>query len=146
MTVSEGDEIGMLRRARDLWQGSEKTRFLVVGTWNTAFGYMVFIIAYFLLHHVLHYLIIMLIAHFISVCNAFVGHKLLVFRSSGSLPGEFLRFNMSYGGTIVFGLSAMPIMVEILHLHPIAAQGILIVVTVVLSYFLHKKISFRRHP
>lgn len=146
MTESQRDEPGLLRRAHNLWHGSEKTRFLVVGAWNTAFGYMVFIIAYFLLHHVLHYLIIMLIAHFISVCNAFVGHKFLVFRSSGDLPGEFLRFNMSYGGTIVFGLIAMPIMVELLHLHPITAQGILIVVTVVLSYFLHKTISFRRHP
>lgn len=134
----------MLRRARELWQGSEKTRFLIVGAWNTAFGYLAFIVLYLLLYRVLHYLLIMVIAHFIAVCNAFVGHKYVVFRSGENVAGEFFRFNLSYGGTIVFGLIGMPIMVELLHLHPIAAQGILIVITVVLSYVLHKNISFRR--
>ena len=144
MTESDVDRKEMLRRARDLWDGSEKTRFLIVGAWNTAFGYLVFIAAYFLLHQWLHYLVIMLIAHFVSVCNAFVSHKFLVFRSDRHLLREFLRFNLSYLGAIVFGLAAMPVMVEILHLHPVISQGVIIVVTVILSYLLHKKISFRQ--
>jgi len=136
----------MLRRARGLWEGNDKTRFLVVGAWNTAFGYLAFIALYLLLHRVLHYLVIMVIAHFISVCNAFVGHKYVVFRSGEKPVGEFFRFNLSYGGTIILGLVAMPIMVELLNLHPIAAQGILTIITVILSYVLHKNISFRQRP
>lgn len=146
MTELNEDAAGILRRARAVWRGSEKTRFLVVGAWNTAFGYLAFIALYFLLYRVLHYLFIMVIAHFISVCNAFLGHKYVVFRSGGKPVGEFFRFNLSYGGTIIFGLIAMPIMVELLQLHPIAAQGILTIITVILSYVLHKSISFRQRP
>jgi len=144
MTESGVDRKGLLWRARDLWDGSEKTRFLIVGAWNAVFGYLVFIAAYFLLHQWLHYLVIMLIAHFVSVCNAFVGHKFLVFRSNSRLLREFLRFNLSYLGAILFGLVAMPVMVEILHLHPVFSQGVIIIVTAILSYLLHKKISFRQ--
>jgi putative flippase GtrA len=144
MTESDGYRKATLRRVLGLWDDSEKTRFLIVGAWNTVFGYLVFIAAYFLLHRWLHYLVIMLIAHFISVCNAFVGYKFLVFRGDANLPLEFLRFNVSYLGPILFGLVAMPVMVEILHLHPVIAQGVIIVVTAVLSYLLHKKVSFRQ--
>ena len=138
------DETRIGRRARLAWDGSEKLRFLVVGAWNTAFGYLAFVVAYFLLRQWLHYLVIMLIAHFVSVCNAFVGHKFLVFRRDGHLLADFLRFNMSYVGTLLFGLAALPILVEVFGIHLLISQGLLVVVTTVSSYFLHKKLSFRR--
>lgn len=131
---------------RRLWDQSEKFRFLVVGAYNTVAGYLIFIALYLLLGSRLHYIIIAMLAHFLAVINAFIGHKFLVFRARGKLLTDFLRFNMTYAGTLLFGLAALPFMVEILGFHPVASQGMLLVLTVVSSYVLHKKLSFRRQP
>lgn len=129
-----------------LWKDSEKFRFLVVGAYNTAVGYLIFIGLYLLLAEALHYILIALLSHILAVTNAFIGHKYLVFRARGELLADFLRFNMTYLGTLLFGLAALPVMVEVFAFHPIAAQGLLVVVTVLTSYVLHKKVSFRRRP
>nr|WP_320132884.1 GtrA family protein [uncultured Holophaga sp.] len=129
-----------------LWQRSEKLRFLVVGAWNTLFGYGVFALAYALLGRHLHYLILAVLAHFIAVINAFAGHRHLTFRVAGHFWMDFLRFNLSYLGVLAFGLLALPALVEGLRLHPLGAQAGVIVLTTLGSYVLHKRLSFRRRP
>lgn len=142
MTEGTGPRRNLCR----LWHHSEKFRFLVVGAYNTGVGYLIFVALYLLLGATLHYIVIALLSHFLAVINAFVGHKFLVFRARGKLLADFLRFNMTYVGTLLFGLAALPFMVEVLGFHPVASQGMLLVVTVVTSYVLHKKLSFRRQP
>ncbi len=85
----------------------------------------------------------MVLAPFLSVVNAFVGHRWLVFRSRGPLIAEFLRFNLIYLGLLAFGALALPFLVEIVHLHVLAAQALLTVLTVGTSYFLPRHFSFR---
>ena len=45
------------------WRHHEQLRFLVVGAWNTAFGYGVFLTLYLLLQDAMHYLAIAVLAY-----------------------------------------------------------------------------------
>jgi len=129
---------------RRFWNSHERFRFLLVGAWNTAFGYGVFAAAYLLLHRRVHYLGILLVAHVLAVLNAFVGHKYLTFRATGGLIRDFLRFNLAYLGTLALGLAGLPFLVEVCRIHPLASQAILSLVTMATSYLLHKHVSFHR--
>lgn len=131
---------------RRLWQDSRKLRFLVVGGWNTLFGYLSFYVLYLLTADRLHYLVIAVFAHFVAVIQSYAMQRRMVFRSSAPIVGEFLRFNASLVGTLLFGLLAMYLLVEAVALSPLVAQAIVILTSVILSYVLHSRISFAPNP
>ncbi len=126
------------------WQSHEKFRFLVIGACNTVFGYLVFVGAFVLLRKRLHYLVILILAHFISVLCAFLGHKFLTFKAQGHLIADFLRFNLTYLGALALGMLGLPFLVEVCRIHPLISQAFLIIISTVGTYVMHKKISFRR--
>lgn len=121
----------------------QKLRFLLVGAWNTAFGYGLFAGLYLWLGQEMHYLMILLLAHAVSVTNAFLGHRYLVFRSQGPILREFLRFNLSYLGALLLSLAGMPFLIEVCGLHPLQAQVVLLLIGLIYSYLAHKYYSFR---
>jgi putative flippase GtrA len=129
---------------RRLWQDSRKLRFLIVGGWNTLFGYLCFYVLYLLAAGRVHYLIIAIVAHVINVIQAYVMQRRLVFRSQAQIANEFLRFNASLVTTFLFNLLAMYVLVETTALSPLAAQAIVILASLILTYVLHSRISFGR--
>ena len=141
---AEAPDDGWMTRLLSHWHNHEKLRFLVIGAYNTAFGYLIFTGAYFLLRRHIHYLGILLLSHFLAVSNAFLGHKFLTFRAKGQLLADFLRFNLAYLGTLVAGLAGLPFLVEVCRIHPLGSQAILSVFSMVGSYVIHKRVSFRR--
>lgn len=126
------------------WRDHEKLRFLIVGASNTVFGYAAFAGAYFLLRNRLHYLAILVLAHFLSVLYAFIGHKFLTFKAKGHLFADFLRFNLTYLSALALGLAGLPFLVEVCRIHPLVSQAMLITVNTIGTYVLHKRLSFRR--
>lgn len=139
-------KIPSLNAIRQLWQGSRKLRFLIVGGWNTLFGYLAFYVLYLLTADRLHYLVIAVIAHFVAVIQSYAMQRRMVFRSAAPIVGEFLRFNASLAGTLLFGLLAMYLLVETVALSPPIAQAIVILTSVILSYVLHSRVSFAPRP
>ena len=125
-----------------IWD-NEKIRYLIIGGYNTFIGYGVFALLWMLFGHSLHYITILLIAHIASVINAFLGYKFFVFRKEAGAWVDFMRFNLVYLGALVFNILALPVLIELLNLRPLIAQAILISVTVLISYFLHGRFSFR---
>lgn len=145
MTIDSGPRLPHgITRLLGHWNRHEKLRFLVIGAYNTAFGYLVFTGAYLLLRSHVHYLVILVITHFLSVLNAFIGHKFLTFKAKGHLLADYFRFNLTYLGALIFGLLALPFMVEVCKLHILLSQAILIAINMMGTYFLHKWVSFRR--
>lgn len=133
-----------MKRIPEIWRGQQKLRFLAIGAWNTAFGYGVFVFLYYLCGSEENYIWIALAAHFISVVNAFICHKYLVFNSRQHWLPEFFRFNLSYVLSLGIGIALLFGGVNILHLHPIAAQGISIIFSTIISYLMHQNFSFRK--
>ena len=124
-------------------QHEEKIKYLLVGSWNTIFGYFVFLALYYPLVAKIHYIIIFVMANIISITNAYIGYKIFVFKTRGNYWREYLRFYVVYGGAMALNLALLPICVELFHLSPPLAQAGLIFINVIFSYYGHKKFSFR---
>lgn len=121
----------------------QKIRYLIIGGWNTVFGYGVFAALYFWLEGLIHYLIILSISYVLSITNAYIGYKLFVFRTRGNILREYLRFYVVYGAAFLVNLATLPLFVEILKLNMYVAQAIVTIITILGSYVLHKNFSFK---
>ncbi len=135
---------GVLTRGLAIWRGSQQLRFIMIGAYNTAFGYAMFALLFLVAGSRINYLLILIAAHFLSVGNAFFWHRRVTFRSSSHWPTEFVRFNVSYLGTLAFSLMALRIFVGGLKYNPLVAAAVVTISTVLLSYTLHQRFSFRR--
>ena len=101
-----GRGVAFCRRRR------EQILYLVVGGWNTLFGYAVWALFEYLLHDYLHYLVIVVISWPFAVLNAYVCYRVFVFRSHDSVWRELPRFSLVYLVTLCAGLLALPVLLQ----------------------------------
>jgi putative flippase GtrA len=127
--------------------------YLLVGGFNTVFGYGVFALLNWSFRELgsYSYMYAAVLANFIAISVAFLGYKWFVFRTKGNYFREWLRCFGVYGGGSLIGLVGLPILVPIIRPHlPNPAQAsyiaaaILTGITALLSFVGHKKISFRQ--
>ena len=134
---------GMLGLVADLVRRrQEQVLYLVVGAWNTAFGYGIWALLQFLLGERLHYLVVVLIAWPIAVLNAYLGYRFLVFKSRGSILRELPRFSLVYLVTLGINLLLLPIALRVLPFNIYLTQAALTVLVVIGSYLSHRSFSF----
>jgi putative flippase GtrA len=121
----------------------EKLRFLLIGGANTAFGLFAFAALYFLLPESVHYLIILVLANFVSVLFAYFMLKIFVFQTKGSYLKEFVRCYSVYLSILGLNAVLLFICVSLLHFPVLLSQIGVTVLLVIYSYIGHKKFSFR---
>jgi putative flippase GtrA len=117
-------------------------RFGLIGTVNTAFGYGLFIALQLSLGQITHYLVVLVVSNVFAILQAYVLQRWLVFRFTGGWWRGLLRFATVYFGAFLFNLGALPLLVEVLHIAVIPAQGITTVVQVLGTYTAHKFFTF----
>jgi putative flippase GtrA len=128
-------------------------RYLVVGGWNTVFGYTCFFLMNRWLSRVMpaySYIAASVGSNLISITVAFLGYKWFVFRTTGNYIREWLRSLIVYSGAILFSAVALgPLVGLIRHTTryqtqaPYIAGALVAVFTVISSFFGHKHLSFR---
>ncbi len=132
-------------------------RYLLVGAWNTLFGYGCFFVVAWLflkfmpLHPSLAASIASLAAASANITVSFIGYKFLVFKTKNNFLREFARSFLVYLPTMVISAIAIAPLTSILRRvlphyaqqAPYVAGALLICFTVVISFFGHKHISFR---
>jgi putative flippase GtrA len=139
---------GLIRRLLS----DERVRFLIVGGFNTLFGYALFIIFERTLGEVIGDwvgdLVSLYAAYAIATVVAFALHRHFTYRVSGTgnVVVDYLRFVSVYLVALAINTVALPLLVEFAHLEAIVAQGLIVVLTTLVSYFGHKLFSFRRKP
>lgn len=128
-------------------------RYLLVGGFNTVFGYGLFAFLNWSFTGLgtYSYMYASFLASIISITVAFLGYKWFVFRTRGNYLKEWIRCVGVYGSSMVIGLIGMPILVPILQAHmrqpqraSYLAGAIMTVVTILFSFFGHKNVSFRQ--
>ena len=129
------------RLARD-----QRVRFLAVGATNTVVGYLVFSAFTLWVFADVHlgYLLSLALSYVIGITLAFVLYRRFVFPVHGHLLRDFARFVSVYLVAIGINAAALPLLVEVAQVPPLLAQLMILVVTTLLSFFGHKKFSFRR--
>jgi putative flippase GtrA len=120
----------------------EQVLYLVVGGWNTVFGYGVWAVLQYLLGDHLHYLVVVLLAWPIAVLNAYLGYRYVVFRSRGPVLRELPRFSLVYLITLVVNLALLPIALNVLPFNIYGVQALLTILVIICSYLSHRHYSF----
>ena len=128
-------------------------RYVLVGGFNTAFGFSVFALLNWLFRGLgsFAYMYAWALANILAISAAFLAYKWFVFRTRGNYLIEWLRCFSVYGSGMLFGAVALPITVTILRrmmhrpeLAPYLAGALLTVVTIILSFLGHRHFSFRK--
>jgi putative flippase GtrA len=152
---------GILNRLMSHVPPGQFLRYLVVGGWNTAFGYSTFAGIYYMLHFYdlpaanLYWQVST--AQIISVPINFTGsylcYKFFVFKTKGNYLREWLKSIAVYGSSFLPGLVLLPLLVKALlyipRMHssaPYVANALLMGVVVIYSFLGHKHITFKVSP
>lgn len=134
-----------MRRLAAALLADQRLRYLAVGGWNTVSSYGLFVGLELAFGDAVHYLVLLVVTMVVSVLQAFVLHRVLVFRATdGSWPGQLLRFSQVYAGAFALNLALLPLLVEVAGLPVILAQGMLVITTVTASFVGHRRWSFGR--
>jgi putative flippase GtrA len=122
----------------------QRVAFMGVGAFNTLIGAVFFVALELTLGRVAGYLVVLLFAHVLSVLCAFVLHRRLVFRVTGNVLVDLVRFEMVYLSGLAINMVLLPVLVEVVQLPVILSQFLIVSVTALVSFFGHKHFSFRR--
>jgi putative flippase GtrA len=135
-----------MRRLITRLLADERVRFTIVGGINTAVGYGLFALFYLLFGKWIGYIASLYASYFFATLLAFYLHRRFTFRvaGTGSLLMDFLRFQGVYVIALIINTVALPLLVELAHMHALVAQALIVILTTVLSYVGHKFFSFRR--
>ncbi len=136
------DHPALGRPVRFYFRRREQLLYLVVGGWNTVFGYGAWALLQYLLGDYLHYLVVIVLAWPIAVLNAYLGYRYIVFRSRGSVLKELPRFSLVYLATLVVNLVLLPVALRVLPFNIYVVQAVFAGMVVVCSYLGHKYFSF----
>jgi putative flippase GtrA len=127
-------------------------RYVLVGIWNTGFGYALFVIFTYLLSRrwpQYGYIPASLLSSVFSITVAFFGYKLYVFKTEGNYLAEWLRCVAVYGSSIAIGLAILPCVVFLIR-HattidtkaPYLAAAVMTGFNAIYNFIGHKKFSF----
>jgi putative flippase GtrA len=146
----------MLKRLFNNLSPGQLLRYLVVGAWNTLFGYGCF---FLILRVFLHLLpaqpalsasMAYVFATIINVTVSFLGYKWFVFRTRGNYLREYRRSLLVYLPSLVVNAVAIAPLTALLRLTPhlktqapYVAGAVLACFTVITTFFGHKHISFK---
>jgi glycosyltransferase involved in cell wall biosynthesis len=128
------------------------TRYLIVGVWNTFFGYSLYALFVALLTPRLQfaYIYASAFSNLIAITVAYFGYKFFVFKTKGNYLVEWFRCILVYGSGMLPGLVLLPLLVGGLHYFfhldrsaPYVAGAILLATGTIYSFFGHKHFSFR---
>lgn len=119
-------------------------KYLLVGGWNAAFAYFVSLGLYHVLAAHLHIVVIGLLVNVICITMSFATYKLAVFRTRGRWLAEYARCYVVYGGSAVFSIAGMWLLVNGMRVPYWIAQGGVLIASVAISYVGHARFTFRR--
>jgi putative flippase GtrA len=128
-------------------------RYLLVGGFNTVFGYGLFALLNWSFKGLgtYSYMLAAVVSNLIAITVAFLGYKWFVFRTRGNYLLEWIRCLGVYGSSMLIGLAGLAILTPMLRrnlsrpeLASYVAAAIMTAVTVLFSFLGHKNISFRQ--
>jgi putative flippase GtrA len=145
---------GLARIASHIPPG-QFARYLVVGVWNTGFGFGTFaLLTAWLTPKIPHaYIAASLLSSVLNITVAFLGYKWFVFRTRGNYLKEWLRCLAVYSGSLLLGLLLLPVAVEAVRRFtgngrtaPYIGGALLTGASVIYSFFGHRRFTFRPLP
>lgn len=107
-------------------------RFLLVGGINTAVGYMLYVIIFWLMHN---YFFALLLSTILGVLFNYVTYGRFAFKARQSCQG-LIKFFVTYAIVFIINLGLLYIFVNEMKVHAIVAQLISLPITISINYAL----------
>jgi glycosyltransferase involved in cell wall biosynthesis len=123
-----------------------RIKYLIVGGWNTLFGYLVFSGIFFLLGAKVGSAPVLIASYILGVLNNYWCYKIFVFKSKGMFVREFPRFAIVYVVVLAVNLVVFPWLTKTLGLNAYVSQAMFSVVVIITTYIVNKRFSFRQEP
>lgn len=117
------------------------SKFTFVGILNTIVGYGLF----FIFVSYINYLLATILSHIIAVAHSYLWNRYWVFPSRNPVLWEFLKFNSVYLLVLVENLVLMFCFVNYFSIDPKIAGLLILPITTLISYFGHRRWSFKTH-
>jgi len=150
--VSRLLQVAWIRRLSSHIPPEQFGRYLLVGLFNTLFGYGDYALLTATLAPVIphSYILASILAAPLNITVAFLGYKWFVFKTHGNYLREWSRCIMVYGSAMVLGIVLLPLVVYLVRLTtgldqgaPYIAGALLMGFGVIYSFLGHKNFSFR---
>jgi putative flippase GtrA len=122
----------------------QKTRYLVVGAWNSVVAYGSFSVLYYILHEHLAPSVIVAIAYALASVNGYLAFRSFVFTPVRNPVVEYLRYQAVYLPILAFNLVALPLALTYTSLNAYVIQALIAVVGVAAAYVGNKYFAFRK--
>ena len=145
-------QVAWIRRLTSHIPPEQFGRYLLVGMFNTLFGYGTYAVLTAVLAPVVphSYIPASIIAAPLNITVAYLGYKWFVFKTHGNYWREWSRCMMVYGSAMALGIVLLPPAVFLVHLTtgldrsaPYVAGALLMGFSVIYSFLGHKNFSFR---
>jgi putative flippase GtrA len=120
--------------------------FLAVGATSTLLGFALYTTLTLLVfsEQDFGYLLSLIVTYTIMIFVAFFLYRKLVYKVTGKLFSDFLKFVGVNMFSIISNLILLPILVQFTILGPIVSQALIVILTTIVSYFGHTYLSFKR--
>jgi putative flippase GtrA len=132
-----------IREAITSMASNKKLRYLLVGTWNTIFGYLCAVGLYYYFGELLGVIVIGIVSNIASISMSFITYKMLVFKTHGNWLSEYLKTFLVYGMSSLIGIFILYVGVSRLKFEFWIVQGLAIILVAILSYLTHSKFTFK---
>ncbi len=119
-----------------------EVRYVVVGIWNTAFGFVLFTVLQQSVGHRIGYVSSLVVAQAVAVVQAHVTQRRLVWHSQNPYFAELIRFAALYGVVLMINVVGLALLVERLKLPVLPSQYGLGGVLIVATYFAQRRWAF----
>ena len=118
-----------------------KLRFLLVGAWNTLFGFFTFL---FLFHTITYKnpQLTLFISFVIATFQSHLSQRILVWKSNASYLNEFSKYATGSLGLYFLNVFTLEILIRHFAMQAIFAQLISLCISILVSYFLQLKVVF----
>ncbi len=118
-----------------------RVKYLIAGG-TVAASYLIIFVALSWGVPKLHYYLAFAIAQVIAISIAFPLYRRYVFASTGSIRGDLPRFISVWAASLCISAAGLPLLVELVGVHPVPAQVLLVVLVAGGSYLGHRFVSF----
>ena len=121
---------------------SQKFRYLVIGFYNTFFGYLIFILLFYSFAVIVNHSLLLGICHLISSTNNFFLYRAFVFKIRKNMLKTYFRFNVVYLLIYLINLVLFLTLTKVLSWNIYLSQGLIVILIAILGYILNKNYSF----
>ena len=119
-----------------------RLRFIAVGIVNTAAGFVIFTLFYFLLIEQVPYLLVLLMSQVFAVLLSHFTQRKFVWKSKAAYMPELAKFGSSYLLITLVNFVALSIAVESLNLSVLLSQYVIGAILILSMYLVQKKWVF----